>query len=328
MKIFVCGSLKNVEKNPEMCERFVEKLGKIIMERNHILLSGCSGSLDKKIAESAAFWLENNEKKANNQIRSYILDGEEDKQVHDVGDIIISEFKDWSLKHSKLNIPEQIAKADVAIIISGSEGTNIAANFARIAEKPILGIGMFGGSGYQNHREYKKVFKKKYAHFLSDKRSYEDLKQYTSNPTQLAENIVSFCEDLRFSNNVFCIMSFKKEYNNVFSIFKSACDQVGFHAVRTDHDPELTPIIKKILKGIKQSNFVIADVSEMSSNVFYEIGYARGIGKPVIITAKNDTVLPFDVKDLPVIFYDPQNLNENLESKLETKIRNQKIKVY
>ncbi len=40
--------------------------------------------------------------------------------------------------------------------------------------------------------------------------------------------------------------------------------------------------------------FVIADVTEMSANVFYEIGFAEGFCRPVILTTKQGTVLPFE----------------------------------
>jgi predicted Rossmann-fold nucleotide-binding protein len=327
MKIFVGGSLAEIEKNEEVCNQFVEKLGELIMERGHILLNGCRGSLDKKIAESAAAWLEKNGKDPHNQIHSYILEGEEHKQIHQCGSIFISDLKDWGLSHESLEVPEQIKLADATIFIGGTEGTLYAANWARIARKPILGIGMFGGSGYKINKQEKKGFEHKYAHLLDDSLSYGDLNQFTKDVDRLSNIVVSFCEDLMRSNTVFSIMSFKKEYNDVFDVFSSICAQHDFKAIRTDHDPNLNPITNRILDGIRQSDFVIADVSEMSPNVFYEIGYAQGINRPVIITAKVGTDLPFDIKDLPVIFYDRLNLKEDLEPKLEKYIQNQKIEM-
>ena len=62
------------------------------------------------------------------------------------------------------------------------------------------------------------------------------------------------------------------------------------------------------------SAFVIADVTETSPNVFYEIGFAEGPGRPIIATAKMDTKLPFDIVDTPVTFW---NSLEDLKLKLE-----------
>ncbi len=324
MKIFVGGSLNNIEKNGELCHQFVTRLGELIVERGHTLLNGCRGSLDKQIAESAAVWLEKNKRNPHDQIHSYILEGEENKQIHEVGSIFISELEDWEFSHERLQIPEQIKLADITIFIAGTEGTFKAANFSRIAHKPILGIGMFGGSGYKLNKAEREDFEEKYSHLLSSTLSYSNLNQYTKDVDHLAELVVSFCEDLERSNSVFTIMSFKKEYDDVFGTFESICERHEFKAVRTDHDPNLSPITSRILDGIKESDFVIADVSEKSPNVFYEIGYAKGINRQVIITAKKGTELPFDIKDLPVIFYDRLNMKGDLEPGLDKYIQSQK----
>jgi hypothetical protein len=302
----------------------VARLGECIVERGHILLNGCRGSLDKRIAEAAAAWLDQHNKNPFDQIHSYMLEGEENLQVHEAGCIFISELEDWEISDVSLRIPEQIEMADVTVFVAGSKGTFKAANFARIAHKPILGIGMFGGSGYALNKQERQSFDEKYAHLLSGKLSYSNLNQFTKDIDHLADLVVSFCEDLERSNSVFTIMSFKKDYDDVFSTFSRICEKYDFKAVRTDHDPNLNPITTRILDGIKESDFVIADVSEKSPNVFYEIGYARGIHRPVIITAIHGTELPFDIKDLPVIFYDRSNMAATLEPSLERYIESQK----
>jgi hypothetical protein len=328
MKIFIGGSLSNIEKNGELCHQFVTKLGELIVERGHILLNGCRGSLDKKIAESANSWLEKNGGNPQTQIISYICEGEEDKQVHSVGKILNSEYKDWGFEKETPEIPEQIANSDVTVFIAGSEGTYVAANFARLADKPIIGIGTFGGSGNKLHKVEKKSFTDNYGYLLSDDLKYDDLNVVATknNAESLAKNLVSICENLRRSRKVFTIMSFKNEYKDVYESFKSICKNNDYKTDRTDEDLNLSPITAKILEGIKQSDFVIADVSEMSANVFYEIGYAKGIKRDVVITAKEGIALPFDIKDLPVIYYDRLNMKDTLEPQLDKVIGSIKIR--
>ncbi|HSG81758.1 MAG TPA: hypothetical protein VLC48_05900 [Gemmatimonadota bacterium] len=45
MKIFVGGSIKKVEMYPDTCVSFVRRLGESIVERGHVLMTGCRGSL-------------------------------------------------------------------------------------------------------------------------------------------------------------------------------------------------------------------------------------------------------------------------------------------
>ena len=328
MKILVGGSLDKVEKDEEFCIQFVERLGEFIAERGHILLNGCRGSLDKKIAESANMWLLKNGKDPRSQILSYINEGQSDNKIHNVGSIFNSALKDWSIEKATTEVPEQVDQADVTVFIAGSSGTFAAATWARFANKPILGIGTFGGSGRELYKSEKERFANNYAYLLNEDLKYDNLNE-VSGPgfaDSLAKNTVFICEKLMRSRKVFTIMSFKNEYKDVYEIFKLICEKNDYITDRTDEDLNLSPITSRILDGIKQSDFVIADVTEMSPNVFYEIGYAKGINRNVIITAKKGVDLPFDIKDFPVIFYDRLNLKETLEPKLDKLISSLKIK--
>jgi hypothetical protein len=326
MKIFVGGSLSKIEKNEELCHQFVTRLGEMIMERGHILLNGCRGSLDKMIAEAANNWMVKNGRDPQSQIISYICEGDEDKKIHNVGLILNSDYKNWSFEKETPEVPEQISQADVAVFIAGSEGTYIAANFARLAGKPILGIGTFGGSGLKLYKAEKQRLFDNYA-YLNESLSYDNLNAVATENTRdsLSKALITICENLMRSRKVFTIMSFKEEYKDVYESFKLICSKSDYQTDRTDEDLNLSPITSKILDGIKQSDFVIADVSELSPNVFYEIGYAKGINRHVVITAKKPTELPFDIKDLPVIFYERLNLKESLEPQLDKLISSIKI---
>jgi predicted Rossmann-fold nucleotide-binding protein len=146
MKIFVGGSLRDIPAHEDLGRQFVQRMGELIVEREHILLTGCRGSLDKTIAEAAGQWLERNGRDARKQIISYRL--KNDEPAHRVGRIQVSRRTDWELTHPDLDSPEQIAEADVTIFVAGGEGTFFAANWARIAGKPVLGVGQFGGAGH------------------------------------------------------------------------------------------------------------------------------------------------------------------------------------
>ena len=125
MKIFVGGSLRNISKHDDLCQLFVQRLGERIVEREHILLTGCRGSLDKMIAEAAGQWLKDNGRDARKQIISYRL--KNDEPAHRIGRIQVSKRADWELTHPDLDSPEQIADADVAVFIAGGQGTFHAA---------------------------------------------------------------------------------------------------------------------------------------------------------------------------------------------------------
>jgi hypothetical protein len=49
---------------------------------------------------------------------------------------------------------------------------------------------------------------------------------------------------------------------------------------------------------------VIAEITPLNANVFYEVGYADALNKPLIILAQSGTTLPFDIRGYRVVFYE------------------------
>ncbi|MDT9490432.1 nucleoside 2-deoxyribosyltransferase [Streptococcus mutans] len=55
-------------------------------------------------------------------------------------------------------------------------------------------------------------------------------------------------------------------------------------------------IIKDIVQGINSADIVIADLTGLNPNVFYELGLAHAMNKKVIIITQDLSELPFDIK--------------------------------
>ena len=319
MKIFVGGSLRDVPRDPDLCRKFVTALGTAIASRGHVLLTGCKSSLDQEIASAAQAWLTGNagNPKVGNpkdRIISYCL--ESDKPVHSVGTLHRSALSDWGMNHSELVVPEQIDQADVTIFVAGGEGTFWAKNWAHFARKLILGIPHFGGAG---KTIYTKVQTRLREIKSAETGDYESLNVITDDMSNYADQVVLLAERLVLPRNVFMIMSYKDELVDRYDCCQAACKERGFEVdPRTDESKSNEPILPRVLDGIRKSAFVIADVSEPSANVFYEVGYAKGLGKEVILIAKEGTVLPFDLKDRPVLFWKTlRELNKGLEESIK-----------
>jgi hypothetical protein len=301
MRIFVGGSLREISRDPELCRQFAAALGVQIVKHGHVLLNGCRSSLDHQIAISAHEWLTQNAGDPKNQIVSYCLKA--DKPVHSLGTVRYSALMDWQMNHSELEIPEQIKQASATIFVAGTEGTFWSKNWACLARKPILGIPRFGGAGETIYNQELKDLRETAPAVAED---YETLNSLSMDMSEYAEEVIRLVERLVTPRNVFTIMSFKREFRDVFSSCKEVCREFKFEAERTDESLSLERIVPRIENGIRKSAFVIADISEPSPNIFYEIGFARALGKDVIVTAKRGTQLPFDVGDVPTIFWEIQ----------------------
>ncbi|MDX6274148.1 MAG: hypothetical protein QOJ92_1358 [Frankiales bacterium] len=88
-------------------------------------------------------------------------------------------------------------------------------------------------------------------------------------------------------------------------IFKPAVEQAGLTAVRADAEIFGTgKIIDQIWRGIRNAKVLVAELTTKNANVFYELGLAHALEKPVVLVSSNQDDVPFDLKHIRVILYD------------------------
>lgn len=108
----------------------------------------------------------------------------------------------------------------------------------------------------------------------------------------------------------------------VFQTIVKACAKYGLEANRVDQKFDSGPINIQVVDAIEDSEFLVFDLTEERPNVYYELGYAHGVGnrpEDVILIAANGTKLHFDIMPLRTVFYDSP---EDLENKLFVRLGN------
>lgn len=112
------------------------------------------------------------------------------------------------------------------------------------------------------------------------------------------------------------------------TIFKPAIEQSGLEPVRADNDIFATgKIMDQVWRGIRQATVLVAELTSKNPNVFYELGLAHALEKPVVLVSSNQDDVPFDLRHIRVIFYDQADpfwgqklinkIAENIASALE-----------
>jgi len=76
-----------------------------------------------------------------------------------------------------------------------------------------------------------------------------------------------------------------------------------FEAVRADFITKTGSITKSVIQHIYNADLVIADLTDLNPNVFYELGVRHALRNGTILVALDGTKLPFDVGDLNTVFY-------------------------
>jgi hypothetical protein len=89
------------------------------------------------------------------------------------------------------------------------------------------------------------------------------------------------------------------------TIFKPAIEKTGLHAVRADAEIFATgKIIDQVWRGINAAKVLVAELTTRNANVFYELGLAHALNKPVVLVSSNESDVPFDLQHIRVIYYD------------------------
>lgn len=146
----------------------------------------------------------------------------------------------------------------------------------------------------------------------------------SSNDLILSFEGIEFAQELeqqrQKSTQCFIAMSFNED---LLSQFKEKVmpkiQATGFSPITVDMVHHNDDIADRIIYEIKNSHFVIADFTEQKKGVYYEAGYAKGLGLEVIWTVKEEDVtsLHFDTNHLNHITWKtPEELGQKLQDRI------------
>ena len=104
------------------------------------------------------------------------------------------------------------------------------------------------------------------------------------------------------SDQAFVAMSFSPVLKSAWEAgIRPALTKAGFRPYRVDVEPHIERIDTKIMTEIKNSRFIVADVTMQRQGVYFEAGYAFGLGLPVFWCVRSD--------DLPNVHFDTRQYN-------------------
>ena len=106
-------------------------------------------------------------------------------------------------------------------------------------------------------------------------------------------------------------------------ILKAAQLDCGYHVVRVDRERHNDDITDRILAGIRAAQFLIADFTFQRPGVYYEAGFAQGLGRTVIRTCRDVDLdnLHFDTRQFfHLKWHEPTDLRLSLAEHIQSTI--------
>lgn len=111
-----------------------------------------------------------------------------------------------------------------------------------------------------------------------------------------------------FLDTCFVLMPFGQWFDAYFSeIYVQACKDAGLEPIRADGLFTTGSVMEQIWEQIKRAKVLLAELSGKNPNVFYELGLAHAVRKPVVFVTSSLDDVPFDLRHLRVVVYDVRN---------------------
>ena len=122
------------------------------------------------------------------------------------------------------------------------------------------------------------------------------------------------------SNQVFVAMWFHESMDSAWENgFKKGIEDTGFTPTRIDYVEHNNKICDEIIAEIRKSRFVISDFTGHRGGVYFEAGFALGLGIPVIWSCREDAVdeLHFDTRQYShILWKDEKDLWEKIRNRI------------
>lgn len=117
---------------------------------------------------------------------------------------------------------------------------------------------------------------------------------------------------------VFVAMPFKKDMDDVYYYgIQQPARAAGFICERVDQEAFTGDILDQVKRKIETAAVVVAELTGANPNVYLEVGYAWGKGRPTLLLVKNEQELCFDVRGQRCLKYERiKDLEETLNKEL------------
>lgn len=105
----------------------------------------------------------------------------------------------------------------------------------------------------------------------------------------------------------FVVTQYGEPFDSLFSeVILPVAREMGREAYRASDVFRPGVVLQDIIQGLVEAEVVIAEVTPVNANVFYELGYAHALVKATILlsTRNRDHELAFDIRGFRVVFYD------------------------
>ena len=218
-----------------------------------------------------------------------------------------------------------VQMADAIVTVMGEVRTALVLEMALAIARPALPLPFTKGDSEDHWRENRSYYMARLGITEDQAQRWEgfsvDEATAEAKAACLAEIVTAVNGVIR--RNCLVLMPFKEELRDLYSSLKQRIDAEGFHPVRLDRDLYAGDVRETVRRLLRESDAIIADVTDRSANVMYEVGLAHAFGRDPLLLWRGDaksleSQLPFYLRPQRIVFgTDPAQINEALKAYLD-----------
>lgn len=130
-----------------------------------------------------------------------------------------------------------------------------------------------------------------------------ELKRLSEQSTLIKKDI-KIIENIHTDPSVFVVMPFDEKFDDIYYFgIRGAVEDANMICERADEIIHSGGIIELIEEKICEADIIVADMTDQDPNVFYEVGIAHIMKKPVALLVQNVKDIPFDLRNKNHIVY-------------------------
>lgn len=215
-----------------------------------------------------------------------------------------------------------VKEVDAIVTIKGKKNTALILELALTLNKPVLPLAFTESDSKQYWKDNKDQICESLnispglAHSLETANPQMPL---TQTDEELAEKIVHLIQ-ASIKRRCLILMPFRTDADEFYNkIIKPLAIDKGYRPIRIDEEVNSGIIFTIFQERIKDTDCVLADITEINPNVMYELGYIRAQQNinPVLFSRKKQpgvaSELPFYLKDQKVDYFEEETGNDHAD---------------